>query len=120
MANLHSFFLRSPEGGNGFSNQQTGFHLVGVYWANRAGLDLLFLTPEGGLNLITNRQGAISSASTESPGPGLEAWLGVHITFGSGLFFLPIGTGPKVWNKKANRQTKNSKQLAQERNLPGT
>ena len=39
----------------------------------------VFLSPpEGGLDLVTNRQGAIYSASTESPA-GLEAWLGVHV-----------------------------------------
>ena len=48
-----------PRGETGFSNQQTGFHLIGVYRVPRA---------------------------------GLEAWLGVHITFVSGLFVIVVAS----------------------------
>ena len=62
-------FSELPRGGTGFSYYQTGFHLIGVYRVPRAGLEpwlgvhltsfLLFSEPppEGGVDLVTNRQG---------------------------------------------------------------
>ena len=54
---LSGLFFQSPppRGGTGFSNQQTGCHLIGV---------------------------------CRVPRTGLKAWLGVHITFVSGLFVV--------------------------------